>query len=105
MVAAAVADFRTSATLRLRPPIRFARMRYSVYVAPTSMPPTAMGRTMNFQSDTTMAAQAASSLPPLADMKPSISSGPRKKTSSGTNRPHASRPPAKFSAPSSGPMM
>ena len=31
--------------------------------------------------------------------------GPRKKTSSGTNRPQASRPPAKLSAPSSGPMM
>ena len=31
--------------------------------------------------------------------------GPRKKTRSGTKSPHARRPPAKFSAPSSGPMM
>ena len=105
VAAAAAADFFTSAMPRLTPAIRFLRILKSVKQAPTSMPPTAIGRTMNRHRWATIAPQAAVSLPPFAAMYWSISPGPRKKMSSGTNRPHASRPPAKFSAPSSGPMM
>ena len=46
VAACCVADFCTSAIPRLRPSIRFLRMRKSVNVAPTSIPPTAIGRTM-----------------------------------------------------------
>ncbi len=71
------------------------------------MPPTAIGRTMKVQTWSAIAIQVASAgrAPPFAAAKLSIRLGPRKKTSSGTNRPQASRPPAKLSAASSGPMM
>ena len=42
----AAADFLTSAMPRLMPGIRFFRILNSVKQAPTSMPPTAIGRTM-----------------------------------------------------------
>ena len=49
------------------PLARFLRILNSVVAAPTSIPPTAMGRTMNFQTAMTWAAQNASSvLTPLA---------------------------------------
>ena len=37
---------RNSPIALLKPPIRFFRIRKSVYPAPTSIPPTAIGRTM-----------------------------------------------------------
>jgi hypothetical protein len=42
----AAADFLMSATPRLMPRARFFRMRKRVKLAPTSIPPTAIGRTM-----------------------------------------------------------
>jgi hypothetical protein len=77
-------------------------MRHSVKVAPTSIPPTAIGRTMYRQ---TWSAIPAQSIVPSTPVYPAASSGPRKKMSRGTKRPQARRPPAKFRAPSSGPMM
>jgi hypothetical protein len=46
VAAEAAADFLTSCTPRLMPAIRFFRILKSVKHAPTSMPPTAIGRTM-----------------------------------------------------------
>ncbi len=46
VAAEAAADFLTSWTPRLMPAIRFFRIFQSVKQAPTSMPPTAIGRTM-----------------------------------------------------------
>ncbi len=77
-------------------------MRNNVYAAPTIMPPTAMGRTMNRQTEAVS-----------PDHEPSVepagrkfcSCGPRKKISSGIRRPHANTPPENCSAASSGPMM
>ena len=42
----AAADFFTSAIPRRMPVARFFRMRKRVKLAPTSIPPTAIGRTM-----------------------------------------------------------
>ena len=46
VAAACPADFRTSATPRLMPRIRFFRIFQSVKQAPTSIPPTAIGLTI-----------------------------------------------------------
>ncbi len=54
------AAFLTSPMERFRPAPRFLRIRYSVNPAPTSMPPTAMGRMMNFQTLVTMSIQLTS---------------------------------------------
>jgi hypothetical protein len=77
-------------------------MRKSVKLAPTSIPPTAIGRTTKRHRCPAMAAQP---IVPSAAVYAGASCGPRKKTRSGTKRPHDIRPPAKFSEPSSGPMM
>jgi hypothetical protein len=60
------------------------------------MPPTAIGRTTDFQIASFTASQEG-----LA----AESCGPRKYANRGTRKPHASRPPAKFSAARRGPMM
>src|ERR1035438_8877113 len=95
----AAADFFRSATARFMPIPRFLRMRKRVKDAPTIMPPTAMGRTMLYQIVPATDAQPAS---PLTD---GASWGPRKNASSGTSSPQANTPPAKFKAPSRGPII
>ncbi len=90
------ADFLRSATARFMPMPRLLRMRNSVKVAPTSIPPTATGRTMENQTAVATSAHPASPAP-LGIVVASC--GPRKKISSGTSRPQANTPPAKFKAP------
>ncbi len=99
VLSCAAADLRKSATARFMPSPRFLRMRKSVNDAPTSMPPTAIGRTMLYQ------VVPATSAQPPSPFTQGCNCGPRKKTSSGTSSPQAKTPPAKFSAPSRGPMM
>ena len=66
----AAADFFRSATARFIPMPRFLRMRKSVNDAPTSMPPTAMGRTMLYQMEPATAAQPASPLTYGGQLRP-----------------------------------
>ena len=55
----------SSANARPRPADRLLRIRNSVYAAPTSMPPTAIGRTMYRHTAFAFAVQPASSdVPP-----------------------------------------
>ena len=65
----------------------------------------AIGRTMFFHTSTAMPIIVDSEFgsPPAATM-PSVICGPRKYRRSGTNNPHASKPPVKLSAASSGPI-
>ena len=93
---------RSSAIARDRPPNRLLRILNRVYAAPTSMPPTAIGRTTNFHTGTTRPIQS-SPVAPAGSM--ACSCGPSRKMRSGTNSPQAKTPPEKLSAASSGPMM
>src|SRR3990172_8866882 len=87
---------------RLIPPIRFFLILQSVKTALINIPPMAIGRTMNRQ---TSVAWALHSCSPASAPRVVSNEGPRKYNRSGTNRPHASKPPAKFSDASLGPIM
>ena len=85
---------------------RLLRMRNSVKHAPTSMPPTAMGRTMKLHTATDSPAQnPVSGMVVPAGANCATSVGPPRNRISGTSRPQAMTPPAKFSEASRGPMM
>ena len=85
---------------------RLLRMRNKVKQAPTSMPPTAIGRTMKLHTAPACPAQKPVSgivVPAGANCATSV--GPPRNRMSGTSRPQAMTPPAKFSEARRGPMM
>ncbi len=96
-----VAAFFTSLIDRVRPPIRLLRMRNNVNAALINMPPTAIGRTMFFQTCSDKAIQPSASV----GLASPSNVGAMKYVRIGTKNPQASRPPEKFSEASFGPMM
>src|SRR5271155_364713 len=78
------AVWRRSANALPSPAVRLARILKRVKAAPTSIPPTAMGRTMYRQTASAIVAQLSG----VSAGMYALSWGPRKKKSKGTISPH-----------------
>ena len=96
-----VAAFFTSPTERPIPVIKLFLMRNNVNAALTSMPPIAIGRTMNRHTLSAIAIHDSF----VGALPAGIRVGPMKYVRIGTKSPHASKPPLKFNEESFGPMM